>query len=547
MPKIVIIGGVAGGMSAAARLRRISEDSEIIVLEKGEYVSYANCGLPYYIGGAIQDESALTLQTPESFKKRFNVDVRVNSEAVAIDRKTKKVKVKNTAGNKEYEESYDKLILSPGAEPIKPPIPGIDNPKIFTLRTIPDTMKVKEYINKHKPSSAAVIGGGYIGIEMAENLKDLGLDVTVIEVLPQVLNVFDPEMASIAASHMKQNGVKLMLGQGAKEIKDEKDGIKIILSGGSEVKANLAILAIGVKPDVKLAKESSLAVDRGISVNEYLQTSDPDIYAVGDAIEVLNPVLNKKMPIPLAGPANKQGRIAADNIIEGNKKKYRGTLGTAVLKVFGLTAATTGSPEKSLKAAAIPCESIIIHPASHAGYYPGATGMSLKLIFSPGDGKILGAQAIGADMAEKKIDVISALIRMKGTVNDLTEFEQAYAPPYNSAKDAVNMAGFVAENVLSGKIRTISWQELLASAGDFTIIDARSAGEFRAGSAPGAVNFPVDNIRNMLDKVPKGKKIAVYCGVGIRSYITVRILMQKGFKDVYNISGGFLSYMQIRG
>lgn len=542
MARYIIIGGVAGGMSAATRLRRLDEKAEIIVLERGEFVSYANCGLPYYIGGTITDKSALTLQTPSSLKTRFNIDVRVFCEAISIDAKTKTVQVRDLKTGSEYSENYDKLVLSPGAEPLRPAITGIENPKIFTLRTVPDTYRIHEFIEQEKPGSAVVIGGGYIGIEMAENLLHKGLEVTLIEAMPQVLNIFDPEMAEIVAEHMKKKGIKIMTGQSAVSFKEIGPMLEISLSGGERIETGMAILSIGVKPDLRLAQEAGLQTDKGIMVNAFLQTSDPDIYAVGDAIQAHAPILNKSMVIPLAGPANKQGRMAADNIVDGNKKKYPGTLGASVLKAFDLTAASVGVAAKTLERENIAYETVVIHPMSHAGYYPGAKPMTLKLLFSPTDGTILGAQAVGADMVEKKIDVISAFVQMRGTVSDLAAFEQCYAPPHNSAKDAVNMAGFVAENILTGKIKSIMWEKLLKEKESYTIIDARTPKEFAMGRVAGAINLPVDDMRAKLAAVPNEKKIAVYCGVGLRSYIAVRILMQSGFNEVYNISGGFTSY-----
>jgi NADPH-dependent 2,4-dienoyl-CoA reductase/sulfur reductase-like enzyme/rhodanese-related sulfurtransferase len=542
MPRYIIIGGVAGGMSAATRLRRLEEKAEIIVFERGEYVSYANCGLPYYIGGAITDKSALTLQTPASLKTRFNIDVRVFSEAVSIDAKSKKVQVRDLKTGNEYSESYDKLVLSPGAEPSRLAIPGMESPKIFTLRTVPDTYRISEFIEHEKPGSAVVIGGGYIGIEMAENLREKGIDVTLIEALPQILNILDPEMSAIIEADMRKKGIKIITGQSAVSFKDYGKILELALSGGERIEAGMAILSIGVTPDLRLAKEAGLQSGKGIMVNEFMQTSDPDIYAVGDAVEIYNPVLKKSAVIPLAGPASKQGRMVADNIVYGNIKKYPGTLGASVLKVFGLSVASVGAAAKALEQENISYETVVVHPASHASYYPGAVLMTLKLLFSPADGSILGAQAIGADMVEKKIDVISALMQKQGTIYDLAAFEQCYAPPYNSAKDAVNMAGFVAENILSGKIKSIMWEKLLKARDSYTVIDARTPREFAMGSAKGAINIPVDNMRAKLENVPKEKKIAVYCGVGIRSYIAVRILMQNGFDEVYNISGGFTSY-----
>lgn len=537
--KLLIIGGVAGGMSAAARARRNDEKSSITVLEKGEFISFANCGLPYYIGGAIEQRAALFVQTPEAFRARFNVDVRVNSEALSIDPKAKKVSVKDLTSGKIYEETYDKLLLSPGAVPVKPPIPGIESEKIFTLRNIPDTDSIKEFIKKNKPSSAIVVGGGYIGIEMAENLAMAGLKVTVVEALPQVMAVMDAEMAALAERELVRNGVTVVKGSGVKSFSETANGISTELADGQKMETDMVLFSIGVAPDVKLAKEAGLAFGRGITVNAYLQTSDPDIYAVGDAIEFASPITGKPVVIPLAGPANKQGRMAADNIVSGNSKKYPGTLGTAVLKIFEMTAAVTGIGERALKAAGIECDSVIVHPGSHAGYYPGASTISLKLIFSPKDGRILGAQACGYEGVEKRIDVISAYMSKKGTVHDLAEFEQAYAPPFSSAKDPVNMAGFTAQEVLEGKAKTVKWDEI--NDRDFFVLDVRTKGEAARGAIPGSVNIPVDTVRQNMDKIPKDKKIATYCAVGVRSHVAARILAQNGY-DVYGLSGGYVTY-----
>lgn len=547
MAKYLIIGGVAGGMSCAARLRRLSEDAKIIVFERGEFVSFANCGLPYYIGGKITEKSALTLQTPESFKNRFNVDVRVFSEVIKIDAAAKKITVKDIYVGKEYEETYDKLILSPGAEPVKPPIPGIDHPAIFTLRNIPDTFKIKNFMETKKSSSAIVVGGGYIGLEMAENLAEAGLHVCVVEALPQVLNVIDPDIAAMVNITLKNHKVNLRTGIGGiLSFDDNNGGVRALFKNGQEAKADMVIWSAGVAPEIKLAKEAGLKTNRGIVVDEFLRTSDENIYAVGDAIEVKNFVTGVMGVIPLAGPANKQGRMAADNIVEGNKRKYKGTLGASVLKIFNMTLAAVGASSKTLDALKIPYETVTVHPGSHAGYYPGATSMTLKLIFSPEGGKILGAQAAGVEFVEKKIDVISAIMGMNGTIYNLMEFEQCYAPPYSSAKDAVNMAGFVAENVLSGRIKTTTWDKVLAAPSEYVILDVRTNGECTRGTAAGAINIPVDELRKRIGEIPKGKKIAVNCGVGIRSYIAVRILMQSGFEEVYNISGGFVSYMVLK-
>jgi len=544
MAKYLIVGGVAGGMTAAARMRRLSEFDEITVFERGEHVSFANCGLPYYIGGEIQDRDQLFLRTPESFKARYNVDVRIKSEVISIDRKTKKIRVKDLVKNKEYDENYDKLLLCPGAEPVKPALPGIENEKIFRLRSVPDTDRIVGYIKANKPKTAAVIGAGFIGMEMAESLKLLGIDVIVIEALAQVMPVIDPDMAAIAQKELTGKGVAVILNAKVQGFEDAGGKIKIRLSSGAVV-ADMVLLSIGVAPETKLAQEAGLAlgIKKSIAVNEYMQTSDTDIFAVGDAVETTNFVTGKKANIPLAGPANKQARIAADNIISGNKSKYRGTIGASVVKIFDLTIGVTGANEHALNEAGMKYTQVILHPGDHAGYYPGAMPMTLKVLFSPVDGKIYGAQAAGQAGIDKRIDVISALIGKKGTIYDLEEFEQAYAPPYSSAKDPVNMAGFTAENILTGKVDAMTWQELLKSdLKEFFVLDVRTPGEVKKGKLEASVNLPVDSLRQNLATIPKYKKIAVYCGSGVRSGIAARILKQNGFKEVFNISGGFTSY-----
>ena len=540
--KIIIVGGVAGGMSAAARLRRLAEEAEIIVFEKGEYISFANCGLPYYIGGVIKDRAALIIQTPAAFSRRFQVDVRVAHEVLSLNRAAKKIMVKELASERIYEESYDKLILAPGAEPLRPPLPGIEHAKIFTLRTLGDTYKIRDFLENNKPKTALVVGGGPIGLEMAENLAEAGLQITLAEALPQVMNTADMEIAALIHKNLRERGIALCLSDGVKSFADNAGKVVTLLTSGREIVTDLVIFAVGVRPETKLATEAGLAVGRGISVNEFLQTSDEDIYAIGDAIEFMNPLTGKKYVAALAGPANKQGRMAADNIVEGNNKKYYGTLGTAVVKIFTMTVAVTGLTAKVLDAEQIPYESVVIHPGSHAGYYPGASAITLKLLFSPTDGKILGAQAAGVDGVDRSIGVISAYISKQGTVYDLTSYEHCYAPPYSSAKDAVNMAGFVAENVLSGKVKTINWDKI-ASLGDAVfLLDVRTVEECQRGMVGGAVNIPLDDLRTRLGEIPQGRKIAVYCGVGIRSYVAVRILMQKGYEEVYNLSGGFMTH-----
>jgi NADPH-dependent 2,4-dienoyl-CoA reductase/sulfur reductase-like enzyme/rhodanese-related sulfurtransferase len=545
MARFLIVGGVAGGMSAAARLRRLSEKDEIIVFERGSAVSFANCGLPYYIGGEISERESLFLQTPATFKTRFNVDVRTGHNVLSIDRKTGTIKVKELSSGREYAEKYDKLLLSPGAQPMKPALPGIELPGIFTLRSIDDTDKIKNYIIRTKPISAAVVGAGFIGLEMAENLHKLGLKVTLVEATQQVLNVFDADMAGAVKEVLYTKGVDIELGSKVISFEKHKTGMLIKLDSGKFIEAEMVLLSIGVSPESRLAENAglTLGVKKSIAVDEYMQTSDPDIYAVGDAVESTNPVTGKKQVMPLAGPANKQGRIAAYNMLNGNRLKYKGTIGTAVAKIFDMAAACTGANEKQLREVSINYAISLIHPNSHAGYYPGATMLTLKLLFAPETGRILGAQCAGYESVEKVIDVISAYISMKATIYDLEEFEQAYAPPYSSSKDPVNMAGFVADNIIAGNINTMTWDAFLKEdKNSFFILDVRSPSEFRTGSVEGAVNIHVDTLRQSLDRVPKDKKIAVFCRVGLRAYVACRILAQNGYKEVYNISGGIITY-----
>ncbi len=545
MPKVLIVGGVAGGMSAAARLRRLDEEAEIIVFEKGEYISYANCGLPYYIGGVIRDREKLLVQTINSFKKRFRVDIRILSEVKKIGRVNKTLSVKNLITGEEYSEIYDKLILSPGAEPFIPRLPGIDNPKIFTLRSIADTDKIKAFIDTQKPKRALIIGAGFIGLEMAENLFNRGIFVTIVEMAEQVMNAIDFEMASIVHQHLRAKKIEFYLSDAVKSFEDLGSKIKTILTGGKEIVSEMVILSIGVKPDIKLAKEAGIKIGdkNGIAVNDYLQTSDENIYAVGDAVETINLVTGKPGIFPLAGPANKQGRIAADNIIKGNKHKYRGTMGTAIAKVFDLAVGVTGAAEKMLKSENIPYQALIIHPSSHASYYPGNLQFSLKLVFSPEDGRLFGAQAVGFEGVDKRIDVISTAIMNHNTIYDLEEIEHSYAPPYSSAKDPVNMAGFAAENALTGKVKIIYWNQIDGlNRSEYFILDVRTPEEYRMGTIKDAVNIPVESLRERIKELPKDKNIAVFCRVGQRGYIAARILTQKGFEDVYNLTGGYLTY-----
>lgn len=536
--KVLIVGGVAGGASAAARLRRLDENAEIIMFERDEHISFANCGLPYYIGETIKDRDKLLVQTPEAMKARFNIDVRNFSEVTAIDTKNKKITVKSKErGN--YEESYDYLILSPGAKALKPPIPGINSNKIFTLRNIADTDAIKSYVDKNETKTAIVIGGGYVGVEMAENLKERGLQVALCEAAPHILAPFDSDMVVMAEKELSEHGIELMLNDGVKAFNEVGNQVEVVLNSDTKLKADIVILAIGVAPDTAFLKDTGLEFGpRGhIIVDDKMQTNLDGIYAVGDAIEVVDFITKQKTAIPLAGPANKQGRIAADNIC-GINSTYKGTQGTAIIKVFDLTAASTGANERTLQRFNMPYKVVYVHPVSHASYYPGAKPMSLKLIFNE-EGKILGAQGIGYDGVDKRIDVIATTIRLGGTVEDLTELELCYAPPFSSAKDPVNMAGFVAQNVLAGRSHVVAWKDIAEVENeDYILLDVRTDEEFANGHIKGAVNIPVDDLRERLSELDKNKTIVEYCQVGLRGYIADRILSQNGFK-VLNVTGGF--------
>lgn len=543
--KILIIGGVAGGATTAARLRRMDENAHIILFEKGEYVSYANCGLPYYIGGTISDRDRLFVQTVEGFTERFNIDIRVNSEVIRIDAKNKSVTVADKLAGNTYNESYDKLVISTGAEPIKPPLPGIESNRVFSLRNIPDTDKIKKYINNNGIKKAVIIGGGFIGLEMAENLHDAGLDVTVVEKANQVMAPLDYSMAAIVHQHLKNKNIGLFLEETVTGFEETDKGINVLLESKNNIGADMVILSIGVRPDIKLAKDSGLETGSlgGIKVNEYMQTSDKDIYALGDVIEVFNPVINKHSLIPLAGPANKQGRIVANNILEGNKYVYNGSIGTSIAKVFDLTVAATGASSKLLDRENITHITSYTHGSSHAGYYPNSLPLSIEINFSPSDGKLLGAQIVGYDGVDKRIDLFAQVIKTGGTVYDLQEIEHAYAPSYSSAKDPVNMAGFVAGNIIEGKVRIKQWNEIAGiGISDKFIIDTRTPGECETGMIEGAVNIPVDEIRKRMAEIPKDKTIVVYCAVGLRGYLASRILLQHGYENVYNLSGGYRTY-----
>lgn len=540
--KTVIIGGVAGGATAAARLRRLDEKAEIIVLERGEYVSFANCGLPYYIGGVITDRGDLTLQTPQSFKARFNIDVRVLNEAVKVSPDSKTVTVKDLRTGETYDESYDNLILSMGAEPIRPNIDGADGSNVFTLRNIPDTLKIKNYIDTAKPRSAVVIGGGYIGVEMAENLAQAGLKVAIVEFADHLIAPLDFDMAADVHRYIKSKGVYLHLNNGVKAI----SGNTVILQNG-EITADMIILSVGVRPETAIAKDCGIELDpRGsIVVNNKMQTNIPDIYAVGDAVEVEDFITKKPAFIPLAGPANKQGRIAADNIA-GFESVYTGTQGSAVLKLFDMTVATTGLNEKSARLAGIDYDKTYTYSASHATYYPGAAQMSIKALWDKKTLKIIGAQIVGFDGVDKRMDVLATAIRFGAKITDLTTLELCYAPPFGSAKDPVNMLGFVAENIVSGKLKQFFWHDVenLPRDGSVFLLDTRTPFEVMQGKIDGFVNIPLDALRERLGEVPKDKPIYVHCHSGLRSYLACRILTGNGY-DCYNLAGGWRLYESV--
>lgn len=541
--KYIIIGGVAGGATAAARIRRNTEKAEIILFEKGEYISYANCGLPYYIGGVIEDRERLFVQTPESFGKRFNIDIRTRSEVTAIDVKKKEVTVRSSG--KTYTESYDKLLLSPGASPVRPPLPGIDTEGIFTLRNVNDTDRIKSYMQQKAVKRAVIVGGGFIGLEMAENLHHSGIEVSVVEMANQVMGPIDYSMASLVHEHLQQKGVRLYLEQAVESFEKTAEGISVHFKSGIQVNAEMVLLSIGVRAETRLATEAGLKLGemRGIYVNEYLQTSDESVYAVGDAIEFPHPITHKPWLNFLAGPANRQARIVADNMVFGNKIKYEGSIGTAIAKVFDLTVASTGLPAKRLKQMNIPYLSATIHSNSHAGYYPGASMLDIKITFSPTDGKLYGAQIVGYDGVDKRIDEYALTIKRNGTVYDLTELEHAYAPPFSSAKDPVALSGYVAGNILSGKMTPLYWRELQqADLKKVTLVDVRTADEYSLGKIPGAINVPLDELRERMNEIPSDKPIFVYCGVGLRGYLASCILKDNGYQDVRNLIGGIKTY-----
>lgn len=547
--KYLIIGGVAGGATAAARLRRIDEKAEIILFEKGEHISYANCGLPYYIGGVIQDRDNLFVQTPETFGHLFNLDVRIKSEVMSIDREQKQVKVREANG-KEYMESYDKLLLSPGALPFIPPLPGVDSEGVFTLRNVQDTDAIKNYLDTHDVKKAVVVGGGFIGLEMAENLHERGITVSVVEMAPQVMAPVDYSMASIVHAHLQQKGIGLYLEKAVKSIEKKSDKLSIGLDSGEKIDSDLILLSIGVRPNTKLAVDAGLLIGatRGIQVNEYLQTSDPNIYAVGDAIEFPHPISNKPWMNYLAGPANRQARLAADNMHGGNLRTYEGAIGTSIAKIFDLTVAATGLSAKVLKRENIDYQTVTVQPNSHAGYYPDAFPMTLKIVFHPQTGKLYGAQCVGIDGVDKRIDSIAQIIKHKGGIEELMETEQAYAPPFSSAKDPVALAGYVADNIISGKMKPVYWRELKETdPKTITLIDVRLKQAYDLDHIEGAINIPLEDIREKLNKIPRDKPVFVYCAVGLRGYFASNILRLNGFSDVRNLIGGYRLYTTVTG
>ena len=547
MGKTVIIGGVAGGATAAARLRRMDEHAKIVMLERGEHISFANCGMPYYIGGTIADREDLLLQTPESFGGRFNVDVRTLSEALAIDRAAKTVSVSDMRTGETYSETYDTLILAPGGVPIKPPIEGIDSPRVFSLRNMSDMDLIKEHISDRRPASAAVVGGGFIGIEMAECLSDAGLDVSVVELSEQVIAPIDIDMACEVHRHLREKGISLNLGNGLKSITEREGPLAVELSNGS-LDADMVILAIGVKPESQLAIGAGLKTNArgGICVDRHMRTSDPAIYAVGDAVEATDFVTGQAAMVPLAGPANKQARIAADNIC-GFKAEYDGTQGSAIIKVFDMTVAATGVNEKTAKRAGLDYGKVFLWQPGHAGYYPGSAPMSMKVVYENGSGKILGAQIVGHDGVDKRCDILAVAIRAGMTASDLAKLELCYAPPYASAKDPVNMAGFMIENALSGKVKNFHWHDVqsLPRDGSATLLDVRNPDEVSNGQIDGFSNIPLDSLRSRIGELEQRKPVYVICHSGMRGYIAARILMQRGF-DAYNLCGGYRLYDAVR-
>ena len=546
MKKVVIIGGVAGGASTAARLRRLDESLEIVILEKGDAISYANCGLPYYIGGVITDRDELFLQTPEGMKKRFNIDVRVKNEVIKISPEQNELVIKDLQNGRTYTETYDKLVLSPGSYPLVPNIPGNQLRKVFTLRNIPDTDRIKQFLIENKVNSAVVVGGGFIGLEMAENLAHAGKKVTLVEMETQVLNNLDFEMAAVVQQELRAGGVDLILGNGLAAISESGKALEVILNNGQKLTTDMVVLAVGVRPETKLAADAGLKLGTtgAIQVNERLQTSDPNIYAVGDAVQIREIISGKDSWMPLAGPANHQGRLLAD-ILAGRDETYHGAQGTAIVKVFDLTAGSTGLREKTLKKWGIDYVASITHSNSHASYYPGAQPLTVKLLYTPDSGQLLGAQVVGYEGVDKRLDVLATAIRFKKTVFDLTDLELAYAPPFSSAKDPVNIAGYAATNILNKDVAITTWDQLLDSQTKPFLLDVREPAEVQLGAIPGAVNIPVNQLRGRLGELPKDQEIIIYCQIGLRAYLAARILAQHGFTAVKNLTGGYKTFHMV--
>lgn len=545
--KVVIVGGVAGGATAATRIRRLDEHAEITIFERSGYISYANCGLPYYIGGVIENPEELTLQTPESFQARFRIDVRVKHEVTDIDTGRKTVTVRNLQTGEEFEESYDKLILSPGAKPVRPDLPGIDSNRLFTLRTVEDTFHIRQFVAERKPKTAVMVGGGFIGLEMAENLCELGIHVTVVQRGNQLMNTLDYDMAAFVHSKLRSNGISLKFGTNVAGFEETETGLSVLQKGEPPIPADMVLLAIGVSPENTLAKKAGLklGVKGAIVVNDKMETSAADIYAVGDAVQVSHTVTGHDAVIALAGPANKQGRIAADNIC-GLDSHYKGSMGSSVIKLFDLTAASTGLTEKAAKTAGIAYDSIVLSPASHAGYYPGAKTMTMKVVYEKDTLRILGAQILGQEGVDKRLDVLATAISGGMKADRLKDLDLAYAPPYSSAKDPVNMAGFMIENISTGKVKQFHWNEVakLPKDGSVTLLDTRTSGEYAHGHVEGFINIPVDELRERLSEIDPSKPLYVMCQSGLRSYIACRILSQEGY-DCYNLSGGYRFYSSI--
>lgn len=541
--KHIIIGGVAGGATAAARIRRADENAEIVLVEKGKYISYANCGLPYYIGGVIKSRDKLFVQTPEAFSRRFNVDVRTRHEALSIDTERHEVSIRRADGTT-YTETYDRLLLSPGAEPVRPPLEGIDTEGIFTLRNVDDTDRIHSYLGTHRVRHAVVVGGGFIGLEMAENLHHAGAGVSIVEMADQVMAPVDFSIASHVHRHLMDKGVGLWLGRGVEKFTSDSGSIKVWLNTGETLSADLVLLSIGVRPSVRLAREAGIELGaRGIKVNRWLQTSSPDVYAVGDAIEYEHPIAGGPWLNYLAGPANRQARIAADNMVYGNREEYEGSIGTSVAKVFDITVGATGLAAKHLKRMGVPYLTSVTTSSSHAGYYPGAFNLTLKLTFAPDTGRIYGAQCVGVDGVDKRIDEIAMLIKRGGTVRDLVRTEQAYAPPFSSAKDPVAIAGYVACNTLDGVMPVVTWRELAAAdRSEVCLVDVRTPEEYSLGTIDGAVNIPLDDLRGRLGEIDRESDVIVFCAVGLRGYLAQRILLGRGYRRVRNLAGGYKTY-----